>query len=195
MTTTTTDNDMPRRKQLSDQLDRLDGILDALGEGLNEAVADAAWEGTRLALKDAIVEIMTDATLRATLHRATAPEPANEPARPGKQPGLWQRLKAGVGRAAKSVQHMAANAVNLARRGANAVANAAVDGVRTGAGLGTFKKLALVGFAAGAAVAAVGSVAPHAVTAGLAGIGRMVAAAAFQAGLGARRAFRALALI
>jgi hypothetical protein len=54
MTETTTDNDKPRRKQLSDQLDRLDGILDALGEGLNEAVTDAAREGTRLAVKDAI---------------------------------------------------------------------------------------------------------------------------------------------
>jgi hypothetical protein len=193
--TTTTNNDRPRRKQLSDQLDRLDGIIDALGEGLNEAVADAAREGTRLALKDAIVEIMTDSTLRATLHQATAPQPTNEPARPVKQQGFWQRLKAGAGRAAKAVQHMAANSVNVVRREATAVANAAAHGVRTVAGLGVFKKLALVGLAAGAAVAAVFCIAPHAVTAGLGGVGRMVAAAAVQAGFWARRAFRALAPI
>ena len=60
MSTATATNGKPQRKQLSDQLDRLDGIIDALAEGLNGAVADAAREGTRLAVKDAIVEIMTN---------------------------------------------------------------------------------------------------------------------------------------
>ena len=41
MTTATMTNDKPR-KQLSDQLDRLDGILDALSEGLTGSVTDAA---------------------------------------------------------------------------------------------------------------------------------------------------------
>src|ERR1700676_238203 len=103
MSTTTTNNDRPRRKQLSDQLDRLDGIIDAPGEGLNEAVADAAREGTRLALKDAIVEIMTDSTLRATLHQATAPEPANEPPLK-KEAGFWARVKSGAGRGVQSIR-------------------------------------------------------------------------------------------
>ena len=51
MTATATMNGKPRRKQLADQLDRLDGIIDALAEGLNGAVADAAREGTRQAVK------------------------------------------------------------------------------------------------------------------------------------------------
>ncbi len=72
MNAATIANDKPTRKQLSDQLDRLDSILDALSDGLNGAVADAAREGTRLAVKDAIVEIMTDPTLRAKLHQASA---------------------------------------------------------------------------------------------------------------------------
>ena len=38
----TTTNGKPKRKQLSEQLDRLDGIIDVLAEGLNKAVADAA---------------------------------------------------------------------------------------------------------------------------------------------------------
>jgi hypothetical protein len=41
-----TTNAKPPRKQLSDQLDRLDSILDGLGDGLNGAVADAAREGS-----------------------------------------------------------------------------------------------------------------------------------------------------
>ena len=67
MSATDTMNGKPQRKQLADQLDRLDGIIDALAAGLNQAVADAAREGTRLAVKDAIVEIMTNPELRALL--------------------------------------------------------------------------------------------------------------------------------
>lgn len=63
----TTINGRPKRKQLSEQLDRLDGIIDALAEGLNKAVADAAREGTRLAVKDAILEILTNPELRALI--------------------------------------------------------------------------------------------------------------------------------
>jgi hypothetical protein len=189
MTTTTTDNDTPRRKQLSDQLDRLDGIIDALGEGLNGAVADAAWEGTRLALKDAIVEIMVDPVLRASLHQATAPEPANEPA-PKTQPGFWARMKAGAGRVVHSVRHVAAKAVGRVQRHVKAVVNMAVAAARAVGRFGGLKKLALVGLGVGSAVAAVGAVTPGAVAAGLRGIGG-AAAAAVQVGAWTRRAARA----
>jgi hypothetical protein len=183
MTTTTTDNDRPRRKQLSDQLDRLDGILDALGEGLNEAVADAAREGTRLALKEAIVEILTDATLRATLHRATAPEPADEP--PLKQEaGWWPRLKAGAGQAVQSVRNMAAKAATRVQREVKAVANVVAGAARPVCGLGAWKTLAL---GAGIAVAAAGLAAPGGVAAGLRAIGGAAAAAAAQVSSWARR--------
>jgi hypothetical protein len=187
MTTTTTDNDKPRRKQLSDQLDRLDGIIDALGEGLNGAVADAAREGTRLALKDAIVEIMTDSTLRATLHQATAPEPSNEPA-PKTQPGLWARLKSGAGRVVQSVRQMAAKAVTRVQREVKAVVNGVVAAARPLGRLGGWKTLAL---GVGIVVAAVGSVAPGAVVAGLRAIGGAAATAAVQVGSWARRIARA----
>jgi hypothetical protein len=46
---TTIANGRPRR-QLGDQLDRLDGILDVLAEALPAAVADACKEGAREAL-------------------------------------------------------------------------------------------------------------------------------------------------
>ena len=115
MSATATMNGKPPRKQLADQLDRLDAIIDALAEGLNGAVADACREGTRLAVKDAVVEILTNPELRALLapHAAApapkAPAPTPEP----KKPGLWSQLKARAA-AAKSAAVMFAAKVRAA---------------------------------------------------------------------------------
>ena len=68
MTMTASNHKLPR-KQLADQLDRLDGILDALSEGLNGAVADAAREGTRLAVKDAAANRQIASILASALGR------------------------------------------------------------------------------------------------------------------------------
>ena len=100
------------RKQLADQLDRLDAILDGLAEALNQAVADAAREGTRLAVKEAVVEIVTDPHLRALLAPAApAPvPPVSErtaqaaPAPVPPKPGLWSRVKAAARAARAAVE-------------------------------------------------------------------------------------------
>jgi hypothetical protein len=60
----TAPNHKPQRKQLSDQLDRFEQILDGLSEGLNDAITDAARAGTTMAVKDAVIEILTNAELR-----------------------------------------------------------------------------------------------------------------------------------
>ncbi len=96
-----------QRRQLADQLDRFDGILDALAEGLPGAVADACREGARAALKDAIIEIITNPELRAMLApvapaSVSIPTPSAPVAPPEpKRPPLWARLKSKV-RAAKA---------------------------------------------------------------------------------------------
>ena len=84
MSTAMLTNGKPR-KQLSDQLDRLDeqldkqnAIIDALSEGLNGAVADAAKEGVKEAVKAAVIEMLTDPELRVALHKATAPAVARQ---------------------------------------------------------------------------------------------------------------------
>ena len=105
MSAATATNGKPQRKQLADQLDRLDGIIDALAEGLNGAVADAAREGTRLAVKDAIIEIMTNPELRALLvphAHVPAPKTPDVPPEP-KKPGIWSRIKAKVAAAKSAV--------------------------------------------------------------------------------------------
>jgi hypothetical protein len=194
MTSAPVTNSTPARKQLSDQLDRLDGILDALSEGLNGAVADAAREGTRLAVRDAIVEIMTDPTLRARLHEASAPPPATEPAPSVPKPRWWVRLQAQVGRSVASVSRAAHGLVDGAGRGLQAVARTAAGAVRTVQSLGHLKNVALVGLGVGVAVGVASFLAPHAVAAAVSGLGSAVAAVAVQVGVWARRAYRALAL-
>jgi hypothetical protein len=187
MTTANAINNRAPRKQLSDQLDRLDSILDALSEGLNGAVADATREGTRLALKDAVVEILTDPTLRAKLHHASAPE---EPVATSN--GFLARLKARARQAAERVGEWTTRVVERGKAGMKRVAQTAREGVQAVRALGNLKNAALVGLGVGTTLAVVGLVAPHAVAAGLSGVCGTVAAIAVQVGVWTRRTLRAL---
>ena len=194
MTTATVTSDRPQRKQLSDQLDRLDGILDALSEGLNGAVADAAREGTRLAIRDAIVEILTDPSLRTRLHEASAPELPVVPVLPPQRPGWWARLKAKACQAVAAVGQTASALVNDAANGVQTVTKGARNSLRGVQALGNLKSLILVGVGVGIAVGAASFLAPHAVSAAVSGSIGAVAATAVQVGVWTRRAFRAFTM-
>jgi hypothetical protein len=66
------------RKSLSEQIDRLDKILDGLAEALNGAVADAVTQAVSLAVKEAVqtvlTEVLSNPDLRAQLQgSAVAP--------------------------------------------------------------------------------------------------------------------------
>jgi hypothetical protein len=193
MSATTAANGKPRR-QLSDQLDRLDGqmdradaILDALSEGLNGAVADAAREGTRQAVKDAVIEMLTDPDLRAALHQASAP-PAEA------RPAAWDRLKARARQAAAKVTDVAraARAAVTERVGA---ARAAVVGATAPARVAwKLRKAALVGLGVGVVVAGVAYAASHGFAAALSGLGAAVTTVAVQSALWVRQAVRRLAV-
>ena len=78
-------NGRPQRKQLSDQIAKLEALLDGLAEGLNDAIADACKEGTRAAVKEALAEVLAHPDLR-TLIRPAAAAPA--------RPTFWSRVKA-----------------------------------------------------------------------------------------------------
>ena len=106
--TATVLNGKPRR-QLADQLDRLDeqlqrhdAILDALAEGLNGAVAEATKEGTKEAVTAAVIELLTNADLRAALHKASGPAMAAAPS-------AWERSKSKVRQAAMMVNEKVRN--------------------------------------------------------------------------------------
>ena len=108
-----TTNGKPRR-QLADQLDRLDGIIDALSEGLNQAVADAARDGTRAAIADVLMDLLTDPEVM-TLVRTAAGAPPETATTDEYRPTLLAR----VGRAVRSA---VSGLVDRARSIARAVA-------------------------------------------------------------------------
>jgi hypothetical protein len=136
MTTAVMPNARPKR-QLSDELDRLDEqlqrhdvILDALSEHLTAAVTDAARQGTEAAVKAAVVALLTDPDLRQDLHTASPPPREDKPT-------AWQRLTTVVRGAAvrvtKAARATAAAVALRAVRGVAAIRRAAVrvrDGVR-----------------------------------------------------------------
>jgi hypothetical protein len=60
MAQVSTDTNGRVRKSLSDQIDRLDGILDGLAEGLNEAIVAAVKEAVGTAVQQAVRAVLTE---------------------------------------------------------------------------------------------------------------------------------------
>ena len=199
-TTTTTMNGKPR-KQLADQLDRLDGIIDALADGLNQAVIDAAREGTRLAVKDAIDEIMTNPELRALLAPGR-PEPTPAPAAPPpeagpepKAPGLWTRLKAKVAAARDALTGTATKAKEaVAAKYRAASATVAAVGAAAGEAL-PLRRVLWVGLGAGLLVGLVCLIVPHAAAAAVSAVSVAATTVAVQTGTWLKKAARRFGLV
>ena len=195
MSATATLNGKPQRRQLGDQLDRLDGIIDALAEGLNGAVADACGEATRMAVRDAVVEILTKPELRAMLVTpaayvpAAAPIPATPPE--PKKPGLWSRLKTQVAAARTAVVAFAVKA-----RTAVAAKFATVTAAVAAAGEALPVRQALgVALGVGLVVGLACYQLPESASAAVAGAGAACTAIAVQVGTWLRRAARRLGLV
>jgi hypothetical protein len=187
--TATVTNGKPQRKQLADQLDRLDSIIDVLADGLPQAVADATREGARQAVKDVILELLTNPELR-TLIAGLAPAAQSAPAEipagetssappteatPAK-PSFWSRVKEKC-KAAKD------GAARRCRAAKAAVGSA----YRTLAAVMPLKKILLVGAGVGVAVATVSYLCPHTVSAAVSGVCGAAAAVGIQIGNWFRR--------
>ena len=193
--TATLTNGKPQRKQLSDQLDRLDeqlvkqdSILDALAEGLNQAVADAAKEGVKEAVQAAVVELLTNIELRAALHRATAPPSAT-------RSSGWARLKAFARRAAEKGR-AALGAVRQVVAGKVAAVKAvASHAVGPAWAAWQLRKVALAALGVGLVVAAVCYAASHGVASVVSGAGAAVTTVVVHTGLWVRKAARRMAIV
>lgn len=72
-------NGEPPRKQLGDQIDRLDGIIDLLPDGASQTMAEATRERARQTVRDVILEQLTGPELRALF--AGVPPPLWRPRR------------------------------------------------------------------------------------------------------------------
>jgi hypothetical protein len=195
---TTTANGRPQRKQLSDQLDRLDSIIDVLAEGLSQAVTDACREGTRAAVRDVLVEIATNPELRATF-ASLAPAPAAAPnvqAPPApKGAGLWAALKAKIAAARAAVSHAATAAKEAVIRRCVVAGEAVVAlGRMTGETL-PVRRVALVGLGVGLLVGAACLVLPQTTAAVVSGVGAACTSIAVQTGQWLTRAARRVGLL
>ncbi len=203
MSATATMNGKPPRKQLADQLDRLDAIIDALAEGLNGAVADAAREGTRLAVKDAIVEIMTNPELRAML-APVRPEPPPAPAappvydlppEPRPVPGLWTRMKAKAVAARAAVVRAATKAKTKVADTCKAVRETVASVGETTGEVLPVRRVLWTAACVGLAVGVVCLVVPQTAAAAVSAVSVAVTAVAVQAGSWLKRAARRFGLV
>ena len=87
---TATLNGRPR-KQLSEQIDRLDRILDTLADGFQEIVAQAAEDGAKIGATTVLQELLSHPTLQTLIAHATLPPPT--PREPPRTPRVVERLR------------------------------------------------------------------------------------------------------
>jgi hypothetical protein len=103
---TTTFNVKSHRKTLADQLDRLDGIIDALATGLNETVADVVKQAVTVAVQQAVEGLVQAVLTNPELLRglvtmvmpvSTDNEPQSaepsEPAKPSRLARTWNWVR------------------------------------------------------------------------------------------------------
>ncbi len=182
-------NGKPQRKQLADQLDRLDSMIDALGAGLNEAVADACREGARAAVREVLMELISNPELLAAVRPVAAPVVAvtpNEPRTPS-APSFWNRVKATARRATHAVTG-AARTLTQSIRGA---VKPATDALKL---TGTTRTVVAIALGVGLTAGAVSLICPAWVGALIsAGTGASAVAAA-HAGAAMSRFFTSLRL-
>jgi hypothetical protein len=118
------------RKNLADQIDRLDSLLDGLADNLNEAVASSVQQAVAAAVKEAvttgvtqaIVEVLTNPELQQLLRPPTTPAPPPSPPAPSESSGgggflggLWLALSGTAGRVAKAASRAVAATAQKAR--------------------------------------------------------------------------------
>jgi hypothetical protein len=120
MTTTKTNTNGQPRKQLSEQIDRLDatlermdGVLDAMSNGLNEAVQTAVETAVAIAVRQAIENVMTELianpAVQEMLKQKMSPPPENKAGGDGPS-GLakaWNWVTTRVQEAAKTCTNAA----------------------------------------------------------------------------------------
>ena len=83
MTTATTSNGRPPRKSLSDQIEKLDGILDMMAEAIPQVVADSVRQAVGDAVRQAVEASVREALANPTLLQAALPATSRRRPPPG----------------------------------------------------------------------------------------------------------------
>ena len=194
-------NGRPPRKQLSEQLNRLDDILDTLADGLPEAVGDAVRTGVQTALQQLLVETLTNPETLALLRTALNPRvaaPLLDSVTPTPKESFWARCRRRLTVRSASLKDVAARGIETTQtvvRTTRSLIGQTVDRVRAlRRGLTIawqLKKAAFIGIGIGTAVVAL-SLISHPLAAVLSGIGAATTAFVLQIGLWFRNTARAM---
>jgi hypothetical protein len=131
MQTVLTNSKVP--KSLSEQIDRLDKILDGLAEALNGAVADAVTQAVSLAVKEAVqtvlTEVISNPDLRGQL-QGSAPAPISagtDPATRSTATSLVERVAQNAARLANWCTARLHSLAQLGRRAIQQVGRVTTD--------------------------------------------------------------------
>ena len=195
---TATLNGRPPRKQLSDQLDRLDTIIDCLADALPDAVRDAVRDGTQAALKQVLLDLLTDPTVLARIRQAPLPSPEPVPTRDS----FGTRFRARLSAMAARLRVAATTLASEVRARATATGTTITQRLRswsnqTRSVMRAFdlawqvKRGVLVALGVGASIALLASLS-HTAAIVLAATGATSTSVAVQIGIWARRSLRTL---
>ena len=220
MTTTATHtNGKPQRKQLSDQLDRLDRIIDVMVDDLPEAVATATREGTRQAIRDVLTEVLADpdvlARLRTTLLSVSPPPIPPTPSVVTPVPPSLPKtdrfarfksaVRSGYQRVVEEVNAVAAPAKAVVSRTKNRFVTAVTQLATTAARVTTvarvlnatlpLSRFLVVALGVSLVLAATSYLLPHAVSAVLSGVGGASTTLTLQLGAWLRRSARSFGVV
>jgi hypothetical protein len=196
-TTYSMQNGVAKRKQLSDELDRLDTLIDGLAQNLNAAVADAVKGGAREAVQEVLGELFANPDIAKQVRPAGMSEKSVTDTC---VPGVWTRVKAAaaavvvaVGRTAKKAFGAVASVARMAAAKVKAkVASAKAKVVvvrRVLAATWQVKRILVIALSVGVAAASVSAL-DHTVASVLSGAGAAVTAVTVQLGLWWRKLAR-----
>ena len=193
--TTASLNGRPQRRQLSDQLNRLDGIIDTLADGLPDAVGDAVRTGTQAALQQLLIDTLTNPDTIALLRAALSP-PVMLTVATEERTSLLARCRERCRIRSRSLRDAAVKSAERLRAFMRGCRSAARGTVARGRAVYRgwhiacqLKKAALVGLGIGAAVAAL-AIVSHPLAAVLSGNLAATTDFALQVGFWARRTAR-----
>jgi hypothetical protein len=157
------------RKQLSEQLDRLDNIIDALDEGLKGAVADAVREAVAVAVQEAVQAVVRELLSNPEVLRAVAgaaqPQQSTTSQLPTQQALPGQGLLSGVRNSVRRAWSTAVAALTFVAAWALSAGPSVIDWVsRANQFVWRHRVVAGASLAVGLAVGAASSACPQAVS-------------------------------
>ena len=192
MATATMNGKLPR-KQLSDQLDRIDTLMDGLADALPEAVADACRDGARQAVKDAVLELLASPEIRALIAEVTNARAATSPEPAASKPSIWTRVRAKLAAMRACIAEPIQKIKDAITSRVTTVAATLSFAARCLMAVMPFGKVLLIGAAVGLVVSIASYACPHSVSAVIAGLGAACTAVVAQVGGWFRRCLHLLA--